>query len=39
MNTKNINLDLLIKLESKPEYTQRELSKEMGISLGKINTA
>jgi EPS-associated MarR family transcriptional regulator len=37
MNTKNINLDLLIKLESKPEYTQRELSKEMGVSLGKIN--
>jgi len=30
-------LDLLRKLESNPEYTQRELSREMGISLGKVN--
>jgi EPS-associated MarR family transcriptional regulator len=37
MNTKNIHLDLLRKLESNPKYTQRELSKEMGVSLGKIN--
>ena len=37
MNNKDIHLDLLRKLESNPEYTQRELSQEMGVSLGKIN--
>ena len=37
MNKKDIHLDLLRKLELNPEYTQRELSKEMGISLGKVN--
>tara|TARA_B110000008_G_C16726981_1_gene467108 strand:- start:262 stop:600 length:339 start_codon:yes stop_codon:yes gene_type:complete len=37
MNNKDIHLDLLRKLELNPEYTQRELSKEMGVSLGKIN--
>ena len=37
MNRKNIHLDLLRKLEVNPKYTQRELSKEMGVSLGKIN--
>ena len=37
MNRKDIHLDLLRKLELNPEYTQRELSKEMGISLGKVN--
>ena len=37
MNNKDIHLDLLRKLESKPEYTQRELSQEMGVSLGKVN--
>ncbi len=37
MNHKDIHLDLLSKLESNPEYTQRELSEEMGVSLGKIN--
>ena len=37
MNTKDIHLDLLRKLESNPECTQRELSEEMGVSLGKIN--
>lgn len=37
MNKQDIRLDLLRKLESNPEYTQRELSKEMGISLGKVN--
>ena len=37
MNNKDIHLDLLRKLESDPEYTQRELSREMGISLGKVN--
>lgn len=37
MNHRDIHLDLLRKLESNPDYTQRELSKEMGVSLGKIN--
>ena len=37
MNKKDIHLDLLRKLEINPEYTQRELSQEMGVSLGKIN--
>ena len=37
MNNKDIRLDLLRKLESNPECTQRQLSKEMGISLGKVN--
>ncbi len=37
MNRKDIHLDLLRRLEVKPEYTQRELSQEMGVSLGKVN--
>lgn len=37
MNQKEINLHILRKLEENPNYTQRELSKEMGVSLGKIN--
>ena len=37
MNSQDIRLDLLRKLESNPEYTQRELSSEMGVSLGKVN--
>ena len=37
MNKKDIHLDLLRKLEENPKYTQRELSQEMGVSLGKIN--
>jgi len=37
MNHKDIHLDLLRKLELNPEYTQRELSKEIGVSLGKVN--
>ena len=37
MNKRDIRLDLLRKLESNPEYTQRELSQEMGVSLGKVN--
>ena len=37
MNNKDIRLDLLRKLEDNPNYTQRELSKEMGVSLGKVN--
>ncbi len=37
MNQRDIRLDLLQKIEANPQYTQRELSKEMGVSLGKIN--
>jgi hypothetical protein len=37
MNNKDMHLDLLRKLESNPEYTQRELSQEMGVSLGMVN--
>ena len=37
MNSQDIRLDLLRKLESNPQYTQRELSREVGVSLGKIN--
>ena len=37
VNKKDIHLELLRKLEANPEYTQRELSREMGVSLGKIN--
>jgi len=37
MNKDDIRLELLRKLEANPEYTQRELSSEMGVSLGKIN--
>jgi len=37
MNNQDTHLDLLSKLQSNPEYTQRELAKEMGISLGKVN--
>jgi len=37
MNQKDIRLDLLRKLEIRPESTQRELSQETGVSLGKVN--
>ena len=37
MNNQDIRLDLLRKLESNPHFTQRELSREMGVSLGKVN--
>ena len=37
MNQKDIRLDLLRRLELNPEYTQRDLSKEIGVSLGKVN--
>ena len=37
MNNKDIRLDLLSKLDSNPQYTQRELAQEMGVSLGKGN--
>tara|TARA_B100000787_G_C16013540_1_gene215300 strand:+ start:53 stop:391 length:339 start_codon:yes stop_codon:yes gene_type:complete len=37
MNKEQVHFDLLRKLEANPKYTQRELSKEMGVSLGKVN--
>ena len=37
MNQKDIRLDLLRQIELNHEYTQRELSKEMNVSLGKVN--
>ena len=37
MNNQDIRLDLLRIIEGNPECTQRELSKEMGVSLGKVN--
>ena len=37
MNKRDIHLELLSKLEANPKYTQRELSKDMGVSLGKVN--
>ena len=37
MNNQEIHLNLLRKLELNPKYTQRELSREMELSLGKIN--
>jgi len=37
MNNQDIRLDLLRKLDSSTHFTQRELSREMGVSLGKVN--
>jgi len=37
MNNKDIRLDLLCKLQSNPEFSQRKLSQEIGTSLGKVN--
>ena len=37
MNSQDIRLDLLRNLESSPHSTQRELSREIGVSLGKVN--
>jgi EPS-associated MarR family transcriptional regulator len=37
MNKRDIHLDLLRKLESNPHFTQRELSRDMGVSVGKVN--
>jgi len=37
MNNQDIRLDLLRKIESTSHFTQRELSTEMGVSLGKVN--
>ena len=37
MNKDDIHLELLRILESNPEYTQRDLAKAVGASLGKVN--
>ena len=37
MNELDTQFALLRKLESNPECTQRELSQDLGVSLGKIN--
>ena len=37
MNKDQVHFDLLRKFEANPECTQRELSEEMGVSLGKVN--
>ena len=37
MDKKEDQLDILRKVEKKPNYTQRELAKELGYSLGKFN--
>ena len=37
MDKKEDHLDLLRKVEKKPGSTQRELAKELGFSLGKLN--
>jgi EPS-associated MarR family transcriptional regulator len=37
INYKEIYLDILRKIEKKPELSQRELAKELGFSLGKLN--
>jgi EPS-associated MarR family transcriptional regulator len=37
MNKDEVHLNILNKLEINPKYTQRELSKELGVSLGKVN--
>ncbi|MDA9102981.1 MarR family EPS-associated transcriptional regulator [Candidatus Thioglobus sp.] len=37
MSNREVHLALLRKLEINPGYTQRELAREMGISLGKVN--
>ena len=37
INYKEIHLDILRKLQKKPQLSQRELAKELGFSLGKLN--
>tara|TARA_B100000749_G_scaffold269904_1_gene249158 strand:+ start:151 stop:459 length:309 start_codon:yes stop_codon:yes gene_type:complete len=37
MDKKEDQLDILRKVEKKPNSTQRELAKELGFSLGKFN--
>ena len=37
MNHSQDYLNLLIKIQQKSKYTQRELADELGFSLGKLN--
>ena len=37
MNNKQEHLEILRKIKKKPESSQRELAKELGFSLGKLN--
>ena len=37
INYKEIYLHILRKIQKKPELSQRELAKELGFSLGKLN--
>ena len=37
MNDNQDHLNVLRKIKNKPESTQRELAKELGFSLGKLN--
>ena len=37
MNDNEDNLNVLRKIQNKPESTQRELAQELGFSLGKLN--
>jgi len=37
MDREEINFTLLRILEKNPKFTQRDLSREMGVSLGKVN--
>ncbi len=37
MNDDQDQFNVLRKIQSKPEYTQRELAKDLGFSLGKLN--
>ena len=37
MKNENDNFEILRKIKNKPEYSQRELAKDLGFSLGKLN--
>ena len=37
MNDQQDHLNVLRKIKTKPESTQRELAEELGFSLGKLN--
>ena len=37
MNKNNNEFELLRKISKKPDASQRELSKQLGFSLGKLN--
>jgi len=37
MKNQEDHFEVLRKIQSKPDYTQRELAKDLGFSLGKLN--